>query len=773
MSPLRLLLLSILFTAGISLLLSCDSRRDQVVQPLESGWTAAPRILAGNVTSAQIAMATVVVVTARMSGEIVSTKEVRGARTATLSIPRAGTVDFTLQGWLDTDKTVLLWSGTCSLDPENPSREATLQVGPGLRASKPQLISIAKSARDSLVVVLETTTDLAEIRYTLDGKDPLSDPTLLFKDSIVLKTSTRIRAVAKRLDFLPSEEWSDSFTVTRDSVVVPDLDTVQVPTASIQPKTPGDSLLSVVLSSSTPGATIRYTTDSTAPLNSGAAKEGFTPLTITVSAGTRLVLRAIATKNGFVKSEEFQQPFEAPARVEPVTLTKKTVGDSVLVTLASKTAAATVKFTTTGSDLFGPSASTFQLNDTIRLGKTTTIQAVATHPSLFASRVLTETITIVPPPDSVALPSINYPVVDPRDSVLRFTISSSTAGASIRYTLDDLDPSTSSTATELPSPATLSVPAGAKVSLRAIAVKGGMRNSRELKTSIEAPNRVAPVTMVRKSSQDSVFVVLQCVTTGATIRYTTNGLDPFDPSASVLGAKDTIRLGKSAGIRSVAVLDGLFASQRRTDSVEVLPGLSWTFDTDANDSASLHSEYLIIANKNPNSMLNVEAVGGALVESFTLQEDIGTYDEWALTMFDWRKSGPRDLRPFGSISFTIKADKNLDLEVHLGSDLQECAPRGMRMTSKVVRATTVETTHTLSLGDFGIPTWAKRDDCNLNLVSVVDPSIDGYADLVNNVASAVTGFTFAVIVAWDSQGNTIASPTGAHKITIDNIKITP
>ena len=345
-----------LLVLAILAMLSCDAPKDQVVQPQDHGWTVAPRIEAGTLTEAQIGLAQVVLVSARMETEVVASKEVRGTRTAVLRIPRRGSVEIRLEAWRDSAKTVFLWSGSCVASPEGPPCTATLKAESGLRVLAPRSTSTIRTGKDSLDVYLQSDTKDAEIFYTIDGTDPLSSNALVYDGKITLFDTARIRAVATLPNYLPSEEWNDMFLVAEKPIVEHSSDTVAVPTATIQPMRLGDSTLAVVLTSATAGSTIRYTLDETDPTASASTEVGLAPVTVKFSDPGSVPLRFLATREGMIQSDEQTTAILVPGRVLPISMDSMHVGDSVLVVLSCPTADAQIRYTTDGSDPLLPAS---------------------------------------------------------------------------------------------------------------------------------------------------------------------------------------------------------------------------------------------------------------------------------------------------------------------------------------------------------------------------------------------------------------------------------
>lgn len=758
------------FLLGASSLLSCNGENAHPFQTAESSWTAQPRILAGSLTADQIELATVVVVTATMEGQVVAAKEVRGARSATLRIPRAGTVEFQLQGFRDDARTLLIWSGSCILDPGSPSREAVLTAEAGLRVGKPSFSTPARSGRDSLAIAFVAPSDSSVIRYTLDGSDPSLGSSLLYEDTLVLRSSTRIRAIAVRGNFLPSQETSDSFTVLPGAVP----DTVGQPDISVLPTVLGDSVQRVLVSVTTPGAALRYTTDGQDPATSPSAITSLAPDTIDLNPGDTIELRVVAERNGFVRSPERRRRIEVPSRVAPVEVQVEASGKKVLVVLECATSDATVKYTLDGSDPLATGASVYTSGWVLELVETTTIRAVAIQDGKFASERLSRRIDVLQVPDTVVAPEILASALVEEDSLLHVRITSATAGARIRYTLDGQDPATSPTALEVAGDVRLDLQPGSSTPVRALALNTGMVASKETQRSLSVARRVADLVATKVHRSDTTLVVLRTTTPEAIIRYTMDGSDPLGPSASQRNSGDTLRLTSAGKLRAVATLAGWFASRRWSDSISIQADWTWSFDSDTKDSLRILADHGASCAKNPRSSCALEISQGTLMNTFDLHNEAGlAYTGWVHTLLALGGSGPQDLRGFRTISFDVRADSTFDIQILLESPLQVCWEKGYSLGSSTIRVTPVTKSVNISLNAFTFAAWVDDPACTRNLVSTVDSTNAAFSDTARNVAASLTGFRFAIAPTWNLGGDLVVSPVGRRRLHLDNIRILP
>lgn len=127
-------------------------------------------------------------------------------------------------------------------------------------------------------VSLTTPTAGAEIRYTTDGSTPSTGSTL-YSSALTLDSTTQIRAIAVK-DGIAST--ASTFTYLKSGETGP-------VTASPVDGTTFESGLTVTLTSTTPGATIYYTTDGSAPDDTSSEYSG--PISIFATT----TIRAFAT----------------------------------------------------------------------------------------------------------------------------------------------------------------------------------------------------------------------------------------------------------------------------------------------------------------------------------------------------------------------------------------------------------------------------------------------------------------------------------------------
>ena len=271
-------------------------------------------------------------------------------------------------------------------------------------------------------VTISTSTSGATIRYTTDGSTPSETAGTVYSGAITVSATTTINAIAYASGYTDSAVASGTFTI-QPTVATPTFS----PTAGTYTMTQ-----SVTISTSTSGATIRYTTDGSTPSETaGTVYSG----AITVSATT--TLKAIAYESGYndssVASGTFTiQPVVATPTFSPTSGTYATMQS---VTISTGTSGATIRYTTDGSTPSETAGTVY--SGTIAVSASTTLNAIAYESGYTDSAIATATFTIQP---MVSTPAFT-PAGGAYSTTQNVTITTSTSGATIRYTTDGSTPS--------------------------------------------------------------------------------------------------------------------------------------------------------------------------------------------------------------------------------------------------------------------------------------------------------------------------------------------
>ncbi|MGL5674955.1 MAG: chitobiase/beta-hexosaminidase C-terminal domain-containing protein [Cellulosilyticaceae bacterium] len=466
-------------------------------------------------------------------------------------------------------------------------------------------------------VTISCVTPDALIRYTNDGTEPTVNSPLYSKAITVAKTTT-LKAKAFKDGMDPSATASATYTLALEAVAPPTFSPAGGTYAEAQ---------NVTISCATPGATVRYTTDGSEPtanaslynapiavsktttIKAKAFKDGMNDsttasATFTIQIGTTIkpwapntpyVKGDLVSYNG--KNYECRQPhtslvgWEPPnvpalwkdysGSVTPIETVATptfspnggTFADAQNVTISCATSGATIRYTTDGSE---PTASSSVYKNSIPVAKTTTLKAKAFKEGMKDSSTVSATFTIeVAPVETVASPTFS-PNGGTFTDAQNVTINCATLGATIRYTTDGSEPTSSSAIYSN------SISISASTTLKAKAFKEGMKDSSTASAhfTIEA----APVETVASPTfspnggtfTESQSVTISCSTSGATIRYTTDGSEPTTSSPAYSGS---IQVSETTTLKAKAFKEGMNDSSTASATFTIESGTTvdpWT-----------------------------------------------------------------------------------------------------------------------------------------------------------------------------------------------------
>jgi YD repeat-containing protein len=347
--------------------------------------------------------------------------------------------------------------------------------------------------------------------------------------------------------------------------------------------------VSVSLSSATTGATIRYSTNGTDISTSSPVYSA--PFTLTANA----TVKARAFKAGMTDSAQTAASFTVnplPQVSSPaISPNGGTHSGSVSVSLSSATTGATIRYSTNGTDI---STSSPVYSAPFTLTANATVKARAFKAGMTDSAQTATSFTVNP------LPQVSIPAISPNGGThsgsVSVSLSSATTGATIRYSTNGTDISTSSPVYSAPFTLT------ANATVKARAFKAGMTDSAQTATSFT----VNPLPQVSSPAispnggihSGSVSVSLSSATTGATIRYSTNGTD-ISTSSPVYSAPFT--LTANATVKARAFKAGM------TDSTQTAANFSFT-TTDTTSTFSYDARGRLIAATDNNSLSMAQAL---------------------------------------------------------------------------------------------------------------------------------------------------------------------
>jgi LysM repeat protein len=402
---------------------------------------------------------------------------------------------------------------------------AVYTIAPVLPA--PTFSPAAGTYTTSQSVTISDATAGTIIYYTTNGTTPTTSSTV-YSGPITVSATETLEAIAVEAGYTNSAVASAAYTV---APVLP------APTFSPTPGTYTTSQ-TVIISDSTAGTTIYYTTNGTTPTTSSTVYSG----AIAVSATE--TLKAIAVESGYCNSPPATAAYTiAPVLPTPTfSLAPGTYTTSQAVTISDATAGTTIYYTTNGTT---PTTSSSVYSSTITVSATETLEAIAVETSYTNSAVASAAYTIAPvlPAPTFSLAAGTYTTSQ------TVTISDTTAGTTIYYTTNGTTPTTSSTVYSGP------ITVSATEMLEAIAVETDYTNS----AVASAAYTIAPVLPAPTFSPapgtytTSQTVTISDATAGTTIYYTTNGTTPTTSSTKYTGA---ITVSATETLEAIAVEAG-------------------------------------------------------------------------------------------------------------------------------------------------------------------------------------------------------------------------
>ncbi|WP_343834704.1 chitobiase/beta-hexosaminidase C-terminal domain-containing protein, partial [Bacillus horti] len=359
-------------------------------------------------------------------------------------------------------------------------------------------------------VELTTETSGATIYYTTDGSEPTRS-SAEYTDPIEITEAMTIKAIAVKDGMSDSEVLEEDYTILLQ---------VDKPVASPS----GEAVVSgtsVELITETSGATIHYTTDGNQPTRSSTQYSA--PIEITAA----VTIKAIAVKEGMSDSEVLEEhytvlpPEQVVAPVADPAGGEYAAGTSV--ELATATSGAAIYYTTDGRE---PTRSSTEYTAPIEITEAVTIKAIAVKDGMTDSEMLEEHYTVLPPEQVVA------PVADPAGGEYAagtsVELTTETSGATIYYSTDGSDPTRSSAEYTAPIEITEAM------TIKAIAVKDGMRDSEVLEEHYTIATRLGPANLTASAGDRSVTLKWSDATETGTVTYAVYQVEgpsaPADPA---------------------------------------------------------------------------------------------------------------------------------------------------------------------------------------------------------------------------------------------------
>jgi hypothetical protein len=424
-------------------------------------------------------------------------------------------------------------------------------------ASAPSLQPPTGTYGPGQMVTISTTTPGATIRYTTDGSNPSETAGTIYNSAVAVSNSMTVRAIAYRTTWTDSAIQSATYTIQSESnATVRDYiringrvvatETVALQTAATPTFSPGGGTYtaaqSVTISTTTPGATIRYTTDGTTP-NEAAGTVYGGPITVANST----TVRAIAYESGWNNSTVNLASYIITGTVATPTFSPGagTYTTAQSVGISTTTAGATIRYTTDGTT---PSQTVGTIySGPVSVSSSIMLKAIAYKTGWADSAVNAAAFTIT---GTAATPTYS-PGSGTYTTAQSIAISTTTPGATIRYTTDGTTPS-GTQGTVYSGPVTVA----SSTTVKAIAYESGWNDSGVGSASYTITGTVAAPTFTPGAGTYAMpmSVVIATTTTGATIRYTTDGSTPSATTGTIYTGPVTV--SSTTTIKAIAYESG-------------------------------------------------------------------------------------------------------------------------------------------------------------------------------------------------------------------------
>ena len=298
-----------------------------------------------------------------------------------------------------------------------------------------------------------------------------------------------------------------------------------------------NSAQTVTISTTTSGASIRYTTDGTTPSDTVG-----TVYSSPVSISANTTLQAIAYKSGMANSSVASGVYNIQCAAPAFSPVAGTFTTSTSVTITTGTSGASIRYTTDGTT---PTSTVGTIYSTpVTISQNTTLQALAYKSGMADSSITSGAYTI-----QCAAPSYS-PAAGTYTTSTSVTISTTTSGASIRYTTDGTTPS-STVGTVYSSAVSLT----ASCTLKAIAYKSGLADSPVTSGTYTIQCAAPSFSPAAGTYTTSTSVTITSSTSGATIRYTTDGTTPSSTVGTVYSS--AVSLTASCTLKAIAYKSGM------------------------------------------------------------------------------------------------------------------------------------------------------------------------------------------------------------------------
>jgi alpha-tubulin suppressor-like RCC1 family protein len=465
--------------------------------------------------------------------------------------------------------------------------------------------------------VSATITDslsLATIRYTLDATDPTTSSPV-YTGAIAINQSTTLKAKAFKGNYLPSATSTAVYTL---KVATPTF----TPAAGTY-----NTTQNVAIATTVAGATIRYTLDGSNPTPTSPVYSA--PITVDQTT----TINAQATLTGWTNSDVAAATYTMKVGTLNLSPVPGSYNGVQTVTVTTVTPNTTLRYTIDGSA--PTSVSPVVPSSGVVIGHSTVLQVQGFRTGWSSSDIVSGNYYLNL--GAVATPTFN-PAAGTYTTAQNVTITSPTSGATIRYTTDGTEPNVRSRIYSGP------IAIFATTELRAKAFEADMTMSGTAAGVyvISTGNVDTP----RFSPSSGTYATYQTVTVtsqtaGATIHYTTNGVDPTEADP-VVASGSTIQVNQSMTLKAKAwltgtgpsdfargayLITGAIAAGQSFSLAVKRDGTVWSWGSNSQGQLGRPPQGGILSSPGQVAITDAVAVAGGILHSLALKRD-GTVWAW-------------------------------------------------------------------------------------------------------------------------------------------------
>ncbi|MEK7678248.1 MAG: chitobiase/beta-hexosaminidase C-terminal domain-containing protein [Verrucomicrobiota bacterium] len=390
---------------------------------------------------------------------------------------------------------------------------------------------------DTDLAIASKTTN-AVFRYTQGAADPTgSSPTLtttIIDEKLVITnygTNGPLKILATRAGYNPSEIISNSFSF----VVAPIF--VEPAGGSF------DNAVKVTFDNATQGDELYWTLNGSAPTTNNL--KYVSPFDL----GTNGTLRIKGFKNGYVSSATVTQVFNLSVATPVIEPAGATNSNNVTVKLKSDTDPVELYWTIDGSTPSKTNGTLYATGTPFSLGTNGLLKVIGIRDGFVSSEIASNVFSL-----KAANPKIS-PAGATNNNDITVTLSSTTPGADLYWTIDGTDPSPTNGVQQASGS---SFPLGTNGTLKAVSVKNGFVDSQIISADFSLKVADPTISPAGITTNNTVDVELKSATTnGVRLYWTIDGSDPTESSALYSGK---FTLGTNGVLKVKGFKDGYVSS---------------------------------------------------------------------------------------------------------------------------------------------------------------------------------------------------------------------